>query len=718
MTPFWVLETTPAPASITLRGDELILENRYLRRIISTKEGRTVSLTDGDGTQALECPGREGSVTVNGTEYALNGPCEIRIREGNFTEKKFDYTPKPYNTHPYPYPAPGRIADLIYRRGTMEIRLVYEIFDDMPVIRKSLYVINGGDNTVTIDAAETEALNLTETGLTRYYLESDYTGDNMSGFNTGTSRFEEGNTVSMHFDMGPDVDLDPGETFRGMQVYEVYCQSVCLEHRMNEVQNMYRRTAPWVCEAPLFLHLISDDSKVLRDTADMLADIGYDMIIQSFGSGVKLESEDPDYIARVKSDYDYVHEKGLTIGGYTLAIIRDYSPMNHDCATNGDHSKISRCLCTKWSKGYWDRVVSFLEKTGSDFIEIDGPYHFYTCTGNQPGQTEHLHKGLSDCRYMQWLRSTIEIYIRLRKLGIYINTPDWFFLSGTNKCGIGYEEIAFSQPRVQQLLLNRIYNYLGTYRKIPSMGWGFLPVEQYHGGGSAAMFEPLTENLSEYDWALAEAAACGVWPCVRGKRLYDSEQCRSVVKYWTDVIRRHKTLLNSNTVHVYPPKPTEDLAFAEDIDVILQENSTTKDKLFLMVCNQTKETRTKTLILPAFYTGLTKLERPHTAPKSGSFDEVVIPKFGKYPPSYPKNLENLLEDAQPGKDSGVRMALYEHDLPDNRTECGIDENGNLLLTVTLPPMSYTYYVGYETNDAPEDPIPVPVGKTFGLPAYR
>jgi len=584
----------------------------------------------------------------------------------------------------------------------------------MPAMRKSLYVKNNGESTVTIDMAETEVLCLTDEGVLRYYLESDYTGDNMTGFRNETSIFRDGNSVSAHFDMGPDYDLKPGETFRGMQVYELYCQSVCFEHRMNEVQNMYRRAAPWVCEAPLFLHLISDDSKVLRDSADMLADIGYDMIIQSFGSGIRLESEDPDYIARVRSDYDYVHSKGLTIGGYTLAIIRDYSPMNHDCATNGDHSKISRCLCTRWSEGYWNRVVNFLEKTGSDFIEIDGPYHFYTCTGNQPGQTEHLHKGLSDCRYMQWLRSTVEIYTRMRNLGIYINAPDWLYLSGINKCGIGYEEIGFSQPRVQQLLLNRIYNYMGTYRKIPSMGWGFLPVEQYHGGGDAAKFEPLTQNLAEYDWAMAEAAASGVWPCVRGKRLYDTELCRSVVKYWTDVIRKHKKLLNSNTVHVYPPKPTDNLNYAEDIDVILQENNTTPDKLYLMVCNQTPRTRTRTLILPAFHTGLTKLERPHTAPRSGSFDDVVIPGFGSWPPVYPKNMENLLEDAVPAEDSGVHMALYEYDLPEKRTEAAIDVNGNLILTVTLPPMSYTYYVGYAADEGPVNPIAVPEGKPFGL----
>lgn len=714
MTPFWILNQNSAPASITSDSTCLILENRYIRRTIDIRRGITVSVTDGDGTEALAAPTREGSLSINGTAYDIAGPCEVTVRGGNLTEKKFDYTPKSYNTHPFPYPAPGKVAELAYVIAGLRVRLVYEIFDDMPVIRKSLYVDNPDSETVTVDTAETEFLHLTQDGMLRYYLESDYTGANSSGFDNQTSIFRDGSCVSAHFDMGPDYDLHPGETFRGMQVYELYCQSICFDHRMNEVQNMYRRVVPWVCEAPLFMHLISDDSRTLRETADMLSEIGYDMIIQSFGSGINMESEDAAYIARVRADYAYVHARGLTIGGYTLAIIRDYSPMNHDCATDGDHSKISRCLCTKWSEEYWNRVLSFIDRTNTDFIEIDGPYHFYTCKGNQPGQTEHLHKGLSDSRYMQWLRSTVEIYTNMRQRGVYINAPDWLYLSGTNRCCVGYEEIGWSQPRITQLLLSRLYNYKGTYHKIPSMGWSFLPVEEYHGGGSAAKFEPLTENLADYDWALAQAAASGVWPCVRGRRLFDSDACKAVVTYWTAVIRRHRVLLNSNTVHVYPPKASEDLNYAEDIDVILQENHTTRDKLFLMVCNQTAQTRTKTLLLPAFYTGLTGKQRPPAAPRSGDFDAVVIPSFGSWPPVYPAHMENQLADPGIGEDSGVHMAFFEHDLPEKRTEVMIDTNGNLILSVTLPPMSYTYYVGYKADDAPTDPIPVPQGKPFGV----
>lgn len=715
MTPFWTLQTDSAKASVTQTADTLILENRYFRRVIDLTSGITRSITDGDGTEALAAPLREGCISINGTEYVLGGACDVQIRAGQLTEKKFHYIPKSYNTHPFPYPAPGKVAELIYTVGDLRIVLVYEIYDSMPAMRKSLYVENLGKETATIDTVEIEALCLSDDGALRYYLETDYTGANMYGFEWSHSLFRDGNTVSVRFDIGPDYDLQPGETFRSMQVYELYCQSVGFDHRMNEVQNMYRRVAPWVCEAPLFLHLISDDSNTLRETADMLADIGYDMIIQSFGSGIDVESEDPDYIARVRADYDYVHEKGIDIGGYTLAIIRDYTPMNHDCALNGDHSNIGRCLDTQWCEGYWNRILSFMEQTHTDFIEIDGPYQFSTCQGNRPGQSEHLHKGYHDSRYTQWKKSMVDVYARMREMGVYINAPDWHYLTGTNKNAVGYEEIGWSQSRLTQLLLARIYNYKGTYHKIPSMGWSFLPVEEYHGGGNHAKFEPLTENLADYDWALAIAAASGVWPCVRGRRLYDSDLCRSVVKYWTDVIHRHKILLNSNTVHVYPPKATENLNIAADIDVILQENHTTPDKLFLMVCNQTTETRTKTLLLPTFYTGLTALDRPAAAPASGSFDAVVVPSFGSWPPRYPANLENQLVDyTEPAQDSGIHMALYEHDLPEKYTEAWIDTNGNLVLTVTLPPMSYTYYVGYAMGDAPGDPIAVPEGKPFGV----
>jgi len=43
-----------------------------------------------------------------------------------------------------------------------------------------------------------------------------------------------------------------------------------------------------------------------------------------------------------------------------------------------------------------------------------------------------------------------------------------------------------------------------TYIRIPTMGWMFVPLVVYHGGGDDAKFEPLVAHQIEYEWALAQ----------------------------------------------------------------------------------------------------------------------------------------------------------------------------------------------------------------------
>lgn len=150
------------------------------------------------------------------------------------------------------------------------------------------------------------------------------------------------------------------------------------------------------------------------------------MVVQSFGSGLNMESEDPDYLARVKSDYDYAHSKGIEIGGYTLAVIEDYAPIGQPWAMNGDPNNIARCLATNWSVGYWNRIKNFITTTGADFIEIDGPYHFYTCDiadKSEEIRAEHNHESINDSRYAQWKASTVDMFAWLKENDIHICLP-------------------------------------------------------------------------------------------------------------------------------------------------------------------------------------------------------------------------------------------------------------------------------------------------------
>lgn len=193
------------------------------------------------------------------------------------------------------------------------------------------------------------------------------------------------------------------------------------------------------------------------------------------------------------------------------------------------------------------------------------------------------------------------------------------FLNGNNKSGIGYVEEGYSNPRQEQLVLTRMYNYTGTYTTQSSMGWSHIPIDQYHGGGSAATFEPLNQNLKDYEWAWAQSFASGVIPGARGHRLYDTEETKNIVKYWTSLYHRYNDLLNSNTVHfMMPEMDPNNFSRTLGIDAIMQADANREgEKGFMMLFNQTDVARTEKITVPLYYTGLTDLaEPPQPAPDS------------------------------------------------------------------------------------------------------
>ena len=102
--------------------------------------------------------------------------------------------------------------------------------------------------------------------------------------------------------------------------------------------------------------------------------------------------------------------------------------------------------------------------------------------------------------------------------------PDYYYLAGSNKCGMGYREVNWSLPRAQQVIHTRQNIYDGTWKKTPRMGWMFVPLTQYHGGGAAATIEPLDEHLDHYERMLDSNLGLGVQACYRGPRLYDTDR--------------------------------------------------------------------------------------------------------------------------------------------------------------------------------------------------
>ena len=491
----------------------------------------------------------------------------------------------------------------------MEISIHYDLYQGIPVLSKQISINNWSERALFIEGLVCELIAVNEQEKHRLHVESDYAFSQME-----TTRWipdEDYKTqIDYHYQMpllmtstyplGPGVTLQPGDNFQSFRTFELLNDSDDRERKGLARRKMYRIVAPQVTENPIFMHVRQSDPEAVRLAIDQCAEVGFEMVIMTFGSGFNIESEDPNYIAEMKELTNYAHSKGIEIGGYTLmcasrGVGEDYNCIDPKTQKPGSRFGQSACLASEWADGYVQRVLNFMDATGMDIIETDGPYHGDVCAS-----TRHKHhRGLADSQLRQW-ESCISFYHQCRERGIYINSPDSYYLNGANKCGMGYRETNFSLPREQQILIARQNIYDGTFEKTPSMGWMFVPLVEYHGGGQAATFEPLCEHLKDYEWHLAQNFGSGVIACYRGPRLFDTEQTKKLVKKWVDFYIQYRAILNSDLIHVRRPD-------GRSIDCILHVNSQLNPRGLAMVYNPTSQIQQMNLKLPLYYTGLTEV---------------------------------------------------------------------------------------------------------------
>jgi len=167
---------------------------------------------------------------------------------------------------------------------------------------------------------------------------------------------------------------------------------------------------------------------------------------------------------------------------------------------------------------------------------------------------------------------------------------------------MGYRETNWSLPRERQHIHARRHLYDGTWEKAPTMGWMFVPLVEYHGGGAAATIEPLREHLPDYERHLANNLGFGVQACYRGPRLYDTEETKATVKRWVGFFKKYRAILESDIIHLHR-------ADARGLDGILHVNSNLPEKGLAVFYNPTSEVITKEVELPLYYTGLTDKAR-------------------------------------------------------------------------------------------------------------
>jgi len=401
---------------------------------------------------------------------------------------------------------------------------------------------------------------------------------------------------------GPGVTLQPGESCTSFTVFELLHDSTDRERRGLAVRKVYRALAPWTTESPIMLHLTSTDPATVRTAIDQAAECGFEMVILSFGSGLNMEDASAANIARYKAFADYAHSKGLEMGGYSLLASRHIDDANDaiNPATmkpGGMRFGFSPCLLSQWGLNYFDNIQKFVEETGFDLLEHDGSYPGDVCASTlHPG-----HTGLADSQWKQFWKIA-DFYRWCRARGTFLNVPDTYFFQGSNKTGMGYRETNWSLPREQQHIHARQNLFDGTWDKTPTMGWMFVPLVQYQGGGAAATIEPLKEHLTDYRQHLINNFGFGAQACYRGPRLFDSAETKQVVVEAVEWFKKFRDILESDIVHVRR-------ADGRRLDAVLHVNPSLDFRGMLMVYNPTEEVLTEELKIPLYYTGLTERAR-------------------------------------------------------------------------------------------------------------
>jgi hypothetical protein len=409
--------------------------------------------------------------------------------------------------------------------------------------------------------------------------------------------------------LGPEYKLLPNTRFESFHTYSLALDGTDRERNTLSQRKMYRLLAPWVTENPIFMHLTTTDPEKVKVAIDQCAATGYEMVILSFGSGLSMEDVSDENIQKFKKLVDYAHSKGIQLGGYSLFSSRKIGAETDviDIKTGkpgGAKFLNAPCGGSEWGIQYFKNLQTFIEKTGFDMLEHDGPYPGDFCAStSHPG-----HDGYGDSQWKQW-RQTTDFYKWLRSKGVYTNIPDIYFLSGSNKVGIGYREVNWSLPRAQQIILGRQNIYDGTYLRTPSMGWTFVPLTQYHGGGAAATLEPLSEHLPEYDAHMTQNYGSGVQACYRGPRLYDTDETKNLVIRKIKHYKKYREILNADIIHLRRPD-------GRDWDGILHADPSLEIKGFAMLYNPTEQSIKRTIHLPLYYTGLTKKAKVSIGGKS------------------------------------------------------------------------------------------------------
>ena len=556
---------------------------------------------------------------------------------------RYPWTPK-YNAVPADWPAKGLRMEMTFVPTEsmvdvkdMQVKVNYEIYQGLPVIAKWIEVINEGEKEVLLNDMECEVLAVNQDQVKRLHVESDfsfalvnadlegsalmhYAGTpkpyHVGGSTTKWTVDKDYNTWASHnqaedkflgsphhnlllskLPMGPYTKVDREAPFKSYITFELLQDSDDRERQSLGHRRMYKKLAPQTTESLIAGGITSHDEAKLKGFIDQMAELGLEQLDIMAWPGISHDNLDSTYVQLWRRVATYAKERGIVMGGYELQVASRGRGAEVDCihpetGKPGSLFGQSVCIASGWKDTYYPKMWEFFDKTGFMTYNMDGPYH-----GDPCASTVHPHHmRLEDSQWQQW-KTQVEVIHELKRRGMYVPIPDWYFLNGQNATGMGYREASANLTPQQQLLLGRQYIYDGTWHKIPTMGWMTLQLVGFYTNDPRVGLEPLCDNLDRYEAQLMQFLGSGCHLTIRGNRLYDTPETKQMVSRCINWFKEYRDILTSDIIHV--SRPT-----GRDLDCMMHVNPFIRHKGMVVVFNPTDRDITKEMRLPLYYTGL------------------------------------------------------------------------------------------------------------------
>lgn len=359
--------------------------------------------------------------------------------------------------------------------------------------------------------------------------------------------------LEVKYPFGPGLTLNTTlppcfGSFDTFRVYESLHDSDDLERQSLTRRKLLRATAPATTTDMGPAIMVGGDSAAIRGAADTIGPLGFRMLHTS----VDPFNFDPAYIARVAADVAYGHAKGLILGFYVLlqnppGLGPSEEVINPD--TGGGEG--IACFATVFHETFRNNLLKFVQATGFDFMDTDGPYEQAPCGSH----THEHHRDLLDSQVAQF-HDNVAWYqtlwsapnpLSLAGVGVMISCPDPYEqAAGTTMQPIGYTDAwGGVGDRWEWLVTGRVYIHDGTLWKPPTNG--AINMDMNRAGSMTSV-----DDLAFLDAGLAQFLGVAGRSFQYGA-LYLNAASQALWVKWSGWLQQYRSILAADIIHIRKP---------------------------------------------------------------------------------------------------------------------------------------------------------------------